>query len=171
MKYLTGLIAFGIPCNDYSCGVWNYTKQNFTDPKWLEPKESDKTLFGDWGIEKDKIIPYHEDEELFNVATHKRAYLDMLFDKRFKELEGLFFYAINDMKCREEIFDQVHRHLSHPDVHKDVYDFMSSEFGNAWLSYVQSWSSIRERVHKESDDAEQVSAEQSAGVKGDTADI
>ena len=137
MEYLSGIIAFGIPCRDNSCGIWNYTKEQFTDENLLKPYNSEQYPFGDYGIEENKIIPYHEDEELFNVATHIRAYLDMLVENRFEELKGMFEQAINDGKCRGKIFSLVYDKLRARDDFMPIHMFMAEEFGNAWLSYCQ----------------------------------
>lgn len=136
MKYITGLICFGVPCEEDSCGTWLFTKQDFLSPEYMVERDSDNSPFNSYGIECDKIIPYHADDELFNVATHTRAYLDMLNDGKFDVLKGAFYEYIQSTTCREAIFRRVYNCLKNNANFKDIHDFMSEEFGNAWASYV-----------------------------------
>lgn len=135
MVYITGPIAFSIPSSDNSVGRWNTPKDEFLKEGALTTKESEGSLLKDYGIDKDKIIPYHDDSELFNVATHTRAYLDMLIDRRFDELEGLFEDCIRDGSCMHDIFKHVYHKLSKLPKYKEIYQFIAGEFGNHWISY------------------------------------
>lgn len=135
MTYITGLICFGIPCEEDSCGTWMFTKADFGNNKYLIKRDMEESVFKDMGIEKDKIIMYYGDDVLFNVATHSRAYLDLLEMRKFDQLEGVFYNYICSKKCRGVIFREVYNKLRNLDDYKEIHDFMSSEFGNAWASY------------------------------------
>lgn len=145
MIYVTGPAAFNVPCKLDSCGSWNCPKETFFANGGIpETKESDGSLLGDFGIEKDKIIPYH-DEDLFNVANHVRAYLDMLCDLRFDELRDVFFTNICSAKCRGLIFHEVRFKFGKHEKYKLIHDFMIEEFGNAWRSYFMSGEELDEK--------------------------
>lgn len=136
MIYLTGMISFGIPCLLDSRGTWMYSKAEFSNPEYMVSRESNESVFKDFGIEKDKIIPYYGDDSLFNVANHVRAYLDILSWGQYDELKGVFYDYIFSMDCRGMIFDSVYKYLRFGKSFQDINRFMSEEFGNAWLSYV-----------------------------------
>ena len=146
MKYISGMICFGIPCREDSVGTWLYTKQDYTDPDNLKLYESDDSIFKDLGIEQDKIIPYHDDGELFNVANHTRAYLDMLANCEFDKLRDVFYDYISSKHCRYVIFRETYTRLSKLDTYKDIHKFMSEEFGNAWMSFCTDALQVRRRV-------------------------
>ena len=151
MIYLTGKQAFYVTCEEDSVGEWMMSKELFAE---LELKESSETLMGDALIEKDKIIPYHADDDLYNVATHTRAYLDMLFDERYDELKGVFMDSIQSKKCRAEIFKYAYHYGIGLERFQQIHIFMTSEFGNAWHSYCQNMLSLRKHIeasHKRKD--------------------
>lgn len=135
MRYITGLISFGIPCNEDSCGTWMFTKSDFSNPDYVWERESSDSPFKDAGIEKDKIVLAYGDESLYNVAVHSRAYLDILYEKKFKLLDGLFYDYIQSKTCRYIIFCEVYDKLRKLDGFDKINEFMSKEFGNAWLSF------------------------------------
>lgn len=150
MQYVTGMTAFGIECKRDSCGKWNLTKDDFTNNEKFTLRESDDMPYKDYGIEKDKIVPYRE-YCLYNVADHVRAYLDLLYECKFDLLTGLFDECIKDMKCRKDIFMTVYGKLRNLAIFKEVNEFMISEFGNAWLSYLDSVHSVAEHISKRED--------------------
>lgn len=145
MIYLTGIACFGVSCQLDSCGTWNITKDIFLNGGFVE-KDTVGSWFGEYGIEKDKLVPYRD--ELYNVANHVRVYLDMLADCEFNALTGLFEQMINSMECRAAIFKMVKNVLSSHVRYKEIYDFMVGEFGNAWLSYCYNSDDIEARVKK-----------------------
>lgn len=145
MKYITGIISFGVECERDSTGKWNITKEDFLNEKNMELKESEDSPFKDYGIEKNKLVSYHE-FCTYNVADHVRAYCDMLYEERFDELEGLFFDSINSMKCRHDIFMLVYGKLRNMACFPRVNKFMTSEFGNAWESYVDSVNRVADHI-------------------------
>lgn len=145
MRYITGIIAFGVECQRNSIGKWNITKNDFLNEKLMELKESDESPFKDYGIEENKIVPYH-DFCTYNVADHVRAYLDMLHEGMFSELKGLFYECIGDGKCRHDIFMTVYGKLRHLAEFKEVNEFMLEEFGNAWISYIDSVERVAEHI-------------------------
>ena len=147
MKYLTGPICFGIPCGGTSKGTWLYTKADFTNPDMLKFAESEDSPFKDFQIETDKIIPYHEDEELFNVATHVRAYLDMLWDCDFEHLKGAYDEYIDSYTCRDVIFHEVVDRINKTEKWDAVKQFMCDEFGSHWKSFYFNWREMKRRIN------------------------
>ena len=145
MKYLTGILAFQVPCELDSLGLWNMSKKSFTDESLWDMRESDESRFKDWGIEKDKIIP-GRDYTLWNVANHVRAYVDMLEGKQFDKLKGLFLEAIFEPKCRQDIFMLTYGKLRHLADWSEYNRFMKDEFGNAWMSYIDSIHSVAAHI-------------------------
>ena len=72
MLYITGMIAFGVECKLNTLGKWNLTKNDFLDEENMKSRESEDSPFKNWGIEENKLIPYH-DVCTYNVANHVRA--------------------------------------------------------------------------------------------------
>lgn len=132
MKYITGTTAFCIPCDLNSPCKWNATKKDFEN---ITLAESDDSVLKDYGIETDKIIPYHPDEELYNVANHVRAYLDLLLNGDYETLASI--------ECspdvRFEMFKQVRRLLARNDIPTVAYigidNFMQETYGSLWRSF------------------------------------
>lgn len=145
MQYVSGRIALGVPCNRNTCGLWNIPKKEYLDEYPNSMRESEDSPFGDYGIEKNKFVPFHEIAAVA-VADHVRVYLDFLNDKNFEALDGLYFEAINSAKDRSDIFMYTFYKLRERDDYKEIHDFMVKEFGNAWLSYLQAIQSVAEHV-------------------------
>ncbi len=136
MKYLTGILCYNVPCEEDSIGIWGVPREDWADDK-LEIAESDDSPLKDWGIECDKIIPYHDEFTLYNVATHTRSYLDSLIAGRFDDIRNIFYETIVSSECRYTIFckvcDKVIQELPN---YKEICNFMTSEFGSSWISFV-----------------------------------
>lgn len=145
MQYVTGIPAFGIPCELDSVGRWNILKEDYVDEERFTIKESDDMPLKDYGIEKNKLVPYRE-FCTYNVANHVRAYVDLLYMERFDILPGLFAECINNSKCRKDIFMLVYGKLRNLAQFKEINEFMCNEFGNAWMSYVQAVMAMAEHL-------------------------
>lgn len=65
MKYVSLIHALNISCSLETCGDWHASSIQWKRPHILE---SDYSLWGDYGIEKNKIIPEHNQK--YNVANH-----------------------------------------------------------------------------------------------------
>lgn len=150
MKYITGIIALGTECELPTCGLWNVSKQQFLDDELCKGVESDDSPFKDWGIEENKVLRYRE-FCLFNVANHTRAYVDMLYQHRFEELKDIFFEAINNGEARKDIFMLVYGKLRHLAEYKKINEFMTTEFGNAWIAYKDSIESVAAHLANRAD--------------------
>lgn len=145
MMYLTGPLAFGVDCERESCGRWNIPKTDWLNEDLMVLKDSEESPFKSYGIEENKIVPYHE-FCTYNVADHVRAYCDMLYAGKFDELKDVFGEYIRSMSCRKDIFMLVYGKLKYLAEFHDINAFMEKEFGNAWVSYIDSVNSVAEHI-------------------------
>ena len=138
MLYITGHVAFGIPDRtSESCGIWNIRKSEFLGEDSFKQRDSSTSVFGDWGIQKGLMVPYHE-FCTYNVANHARAYCDMLEMGQAADMKGLFAEAIDNAKVRMDIFMLVYGKLRGSELWPFINSFFMEEFGNAWDSYKKS---------------------------------
>ena len=147
MQYLTGRLAFAIPCKLQSCGLWNVSKKEFQDPEKFKLSESDDSLFKDWGIEQNKLVPGREFCS-YNVANHVRAYLDMLMTGDLDALVGMYDEAIADPKSRMDIFMIVNSRIRKTEMWPIVNAFLSQEFDSLWDSFVKAVDQSADIVEK-----------------------
>ena len=94
--------------------------------------ESEGSLFGDYGIEKNKKIPEHNDT--YNVANHIRALLDLLYIGNFTVPQGMNNDFICNDKYDKEIFDKVILMYNLPHFNK-IDEFMTKEYLEKWVNY------------------------------------
>lgn len=161
MLYISGLPAFAVTCELESCGLWNIPKSYFLDEEIFKMRDSEKSPFGNWGIEKNKLVPYRE-FCTYDVANHVRAYVDLLYEGQFEVCKDLFFEAINNAKCRLDIFTLVNGKLRGLPEYPAIFAFMDNEFGNAWHSYLQSVKAVSdklEQVEKDKQDLARLQAQ------------
>ena len=102
MKYITGLHALNIPCSLLTCGDWHQSAIQWKKPYF---RDSNDSVFKDYGIELDKKIPEHK--EKYNVANHIRAILDLLEIGNFSLAQGMNKDFICNDKYTEEVFGQI----------------------------------------------------------------
>ena len=129
MKYVTGTYALNINCSLETCGDWHRSAL-----KWdkMTIKESNGSIYGDYGIEQNKKVPYHDG--LYNVANHIRALLDLLIDQKFGSAQGMNDDFIVVDVYDEEIFEKVCI-LKNLDHWPDIDCFMMYEYREKWLDY------------------------------------
>lgn len=137
MTYLTGMLAFGIPCDYDTPGKWNLGRSDYLDKEQFITLSTEDSPIGDWGVVPNCLVPGYE-YMLMNVANHVRAYVDLLVLERFDLLKDAFFEYINNAKARKDIFMIVYGKLRHTANFPEINDFMEKEFGNAWYSYVDA---------------------------------
>ena len=148
MKYITGWIAFATPCELDTVGKWNLHKNEFLDEYNMTLYESDESPFGDWGIETDKLVDYHEDTT-YNVANHIRAYVDMLYQGRFSELKNIYMEVIDCPKALDMIFKLVDDKLRDQKGFQIIDEFLEREYGNLWRSFVDTKKSVKDTYRQE----------------------
>lgn len=84
MKYITGLQALNLTCSLDTTGDWH---QPCLDWSHLSLWDTDTAFYKDYGIEENSHVPEHPGE-IFKVANHIRALLDMLYAKDFGNAGG-----------------------------------------------------------------------------------
>ena len=129
MKYISLIHALNLPCDLQTCGDWHCSSLQWSNPNILDSKDS---IFGDYGIEKNKTIPEHK--EKFNVANHIRALLDLLYVRNFTVAQGMNKDFICNPKYDEEIFDQVIKMANLP-YWNEIDIFMTKEYLKKWVNY------------------------------------
>jgi len=132
MKYISGHQALNLPCSLETCGDWHWGALQWEK---LNLKESDGSIFGDYGIEKCSKVPYNDGE--YYTANTLRAILDLLIEGKFSVAEG----AKNDFICNDkytnEFFEKVIqlRDLSN---WNEIDKFMRKEFTWEWKEFICS---------------------------------
>ena len=129
MLYVTGMYALNVPCSLETCGDWH---QLSMDWEHVPLKESDDTIWKDYGIERNKKIPYNEG--LFNVANHIRACLDLIADGKFFLVQGMKEDYICNDSYNEEIFSRVMMLKDTPNWN-EADKFMEKEYMLAWITF------------------------------------
>jgi len=129
MQYISGIHALNLPCTLETCGDWHCSALRWRDITFMD---TEAAFWGDYGIERGKKIPEHE--ETYAVANHIRALLDLLETQKFSVAQGMN----NDFICNDnytsEIFDKVSlmNGLPHwPEIDR----FMGKEYYAKWLDY------------------------------------
>lgn len=136
MLYITGIHALNLECDLKTCGDWHTSAIQWENPTIME---SDGSIYGDYGIEKNRTIPEHN--EKYNVANHIRALLDLIQSGNFSLAQGMK----NDYICcdeyNDEIFSQVYK-LNKDDKWEKINDFMEKEYKRSW----RIWKTGKENI-------------------------
>ncbi len=134
MKYISGIHALNLPCELETCGDWHTSAL-----QWQKPfmRESNGSLFGDYGIEKNKTIPEHESR--YYAANHIRALLDLLEEGRFSVAQGMRDDFICNDRYDEEIFAKVWMLRGTPNW-ENIDRFMQKEYYRKWRNYKEKHS-------------------------------
>ncbi|MBQ2611326.1 MAG: hypothetical protein IJT85_09530 [Ruminococcus sp.] len=130
MLYVTDIHALNLPCSLETCGDWHTSSI-----QWEQPhiRESEGSLFGDYGIEKERVIPEHTGK--YNVANHIRAILDLLEEGKYSIAQGMNKDYICNNSYDDEVFDKVFlmRKLKNWDR---INQFMEKEYMMKWVNYL-----------------------------------
>lgn len=131
MKYITGVHALNIPCHLNTTGDWHMSGIQWDHPTM---RDSQLSVYGDWGIEPNHSIPAHEG--LFSVANHIRACLDMLEIGDFYHPQGMRDDFIGWDAYTPLIFEKVMllQNLPHWD---NIQRFMAKEYRGQWFRFVE----------------------------------
>jgi hypothetical protein len=131
MKYITGLHALNIQCNLNTGGDWHADTLNWSLEK-IPFKDSEKSVWGDYGIEKSKKI--RENDGLYNVANHIRACLDFIEDGKLIAAKGMRRDYICDDKYMSQIFEKVSMLKNNINWHQ-IDNLIGLEYYRNWLDY------------------------------------
>ncbi len=129
MLYITGQQALNLECSLETCGDWHTSAIQW---EYLNFNESDKSLFGDYGIEFGCKIPEHK--ESYPVANHIRAILDLMINSNFGLAQGMKEDFICNDKYTNEIFEKVIL-LKNQLNWNEIDNFMGNEYKMRWVNY------------------------------------
>ncbi|MBM6761016.1 hypothetical protein [Megamonas hypermegale] len=129
MKYLSGIFALNLMCDLDTFGDWHTSA---IDWKKLNFWDSTDSIWGDYGIEKNRTIP--ENKGKFNVANHIRALLDLISIGDFPTAQGMRDNFICNDKYTPEIFSKVSM-LKNSENWPAIDKFMSKEYMMQWVRY------------------------------------
>ena len=129
MQYLTGVHALNLRCELDTCGDWHRSALAW---KNLTIRDTENSIFGDYGLEFNKKIPNHE--ELFTVANHIRALLDLIAEHDFPNAQGMKEDFICDDQYTVEIFNKIMILCDLPG-YKEIDEFMQKEYRLEWINF------------------------------------
>jgi len=98
-------------------------------------RESEGSLYGTYGIEKNSNIPEHSGT--FFVANHIRALLDLIEEGNFATAQGMRDNFICNDKYTQEIFEKVILLKDLPNWQK-ISAFMGKEYMLEWFNFLES---------------------------------
>lgn len=127
MMYLTNLHALNLPCSLDTCGDWHTSALDWSK---LSLKNSENSIYGDYGIEPNKAVPEHS--ERYNVANHIRAILDLISERKFSLISNFKDDFICNDTYTQEIFDKVYELLPS----NDIDTFMRKTYGRRWRKWI-----------------------------------
>lgn len=131
MLYLTGEHALNLECNLLTCGDWHTSALRW---KNLNMQDTDKSIFGKYGLEYDRTIP--DNEGVYVVANHIRALLDLLDQGKFSIAQGMREDFICNEEYTEEVFSLVIK-LETKQNWAMIDDFMAKEYKTDWIKYIK----------------------------------
>ena len=129
MRYITGVHALNLPCSLLTCGDWHSESLQWEKPGF---RESEDSIFGDYGIEKCSVVPEHKGT--FAIANHIRALLDLLEIGNFSAAQGMNNDFICNAGYMDDVFDKVAMMKGLPHW-SDIDRFMGSEYYGKWTDY------------------------------------
>jgi hypothetical protein len=129
MRYITGVHALNLPCSLLTCGDWHTSALRWRD---ITYGDSERSIFGDYGIEYGKKIPEHGGT--YAAANHIRALLDLLELGHFAAAQGMNRDYICNDNYTEEVFDKVSLMKGLPNW-REIDCFMGKEYYAKWLNF------------------------------------
>ena len=132
MQYLSGIHALNLQCSLDTSGDWHQSALRWKDLDW---RESDGSLWGDYGIEENSHIPEHPGT--YKTANHIRALLDLLVEGNTALAQGMRKQFIDNEKYTPEIFSKV-LYMKDLPIWSKIDEFMGKEYFRKWLTYKES---------------------------------
>ena len=140
MKYISGYQALHLKSSLKTSGLISdfhyFGHSDRISVRWdeLNLQESENSIFGDYGIEKNHQVPKHEGG--YFVANHCRVLLDFLADSNsLNNILGARYYIIDNDEYNEELFSKVVELKAFPHWEM-VNKFMGLEYGLDWLNFL-----------------------------------
>ena len=137
MKYITGSHALNLSCALETTGDWHTSALRWEK---ISFKESEESIFKDWGIEFEHEIPEHA--EKYAVANHIRAILDLLEDGKFTVAQGMREDFICDEQYTPLILEMVWK-LRSCTHWIEIDKLMKREYRLTWISYKEEKESAK----------------------------
>ena len=134
MRYVSGIHALNLNCSLETTGDWHQSALRWKDVTF---RDTENSVFGDYGIEYDKEIPEHEGK--FAIANHLRALLDLLEEGKFTVVEGMKDDYICTDKYDREFFQKVVLLKNSVLWHK-IDAIMANEFMMKWKKFKEAYN-------------------------------
>lgn len=129
MKYISGMYALNLKCSLDTCGDWH---QSGMDWKALKFRETEGSLFGEYGIEPCSYVPEHDGS--YMTADTLRGLLDILEENRLTNAQGMKEDFICNGIYTQEFFEKVLM-LQHLEHWNDIDRLMKREYMQEWLDF------------------------------------
>lgn len=127
MNYVTGMHALNLMCPLGTTGDWHSASVDWNN---LEFKESEDSVFGDFGIYEGKILG-----KKYHIADHIRASLDFLEDGKFMLAGGMRKdYLDDDPKFDEIVFEKCLL-LKDSELWDKIDAFLSKEYKSRYWKW------------------------------------
>lgn len=133
MLYISGVHALNIENSLNTTGDWHRSAIRW-DVLPDRLKESNDSVFKDYGIEKNKQLKFLKDKPIYNVANDIRACLDLLDEGNFAQAKGMRDDYICTDEYDDEIFNKVIL-LKNNSNWQDIDNFMGKEYMMKWLNF------------------------------------
>ena len=130
MLYISGLHALNLPCSLDTTGDWHASSMDWENMCVLD---SSFSPWKDYGIEKDREIPYASG--IWAVANHIRACLDLLLMEDFSNAKGMRNDYIGNDAYNKELFSKVLFLKEDRTLWPGVDSFMEKEYLMPWIRY------------------------------------
>lgn len=137
MKYISEIFALNLPCSLETCGDWHTSGINWDN---LRFKESDDSVFKDYGIEECDCVPEHPG--VYKIANTLRALLDLLSEGNFGVAQGAKEDFICNDKYTSEFFNKVIL-LRNNKNWSDIDRFMGREYKMDWVRFAEGYGSAK----------------------------
>lgn len=134
MKYITGIHALNLKCQLDTCGDWHTSALKWEN---ISKKESNDSIWGNYGIECNRTIPFLSTTLKYNIANHIRALLDLIEEGNFAVAQGMNKDYICNDSYNKEIFDKIIL-LRQSKIWKEINKFMEHEYLMQWVNYIRS---------------------------------
>lgn len=131
MWYVSGIFALNLPCSLDTSGDWHTSALDWNR---VELRESNESIFGDWGVEILKPTPIQQLKNVRYVANTLRALTDLLEEGKFGYAQG----AKEDFITNPVYFDEFFEHvamLRGTSGWSSIDRFMCREFGRRWWKW------------------------------------
>lgn len=134
MRYISGFYALNIPCLLDTTGDWHQSSLDWSKVCFLD---SEKSSFGEWGIEKEVYVPILKGR--YNVANHLRACADFLDLGEYRFASGMRQdYIANDYYIIE-LFQHIYllKKRKSKEEWQKISEVMKKEYMLYWKYFLE----------------------------------